>query len=46
MDVAQVFVTVGGAALVAGVLLFFFGPRTRRTAVPVEGRSSIADRRL
>jgi hypothetical protein len=29
MDAAQVAVTLGGAALVAGVLLFFFGPGRR-----------------
>ena len=29
MDAAQIAVTLGGAALVAGVLLFFFGPGRR-----------------
>ena len=29
MDAAQVAVTIGGAALVAAVLLFFFGPKNR-----------------
>lgn len=27
MDAAQVAVTLGGAALVGGILWFFFGPR-------------------
>jgi hypothetical protein len=30
MDTAQILVTVFGAALIALVLLFFFGPRGRR----------------
>jgi hypothetical protein len=30
MDTAQVIVTVAGTALIAAVLLFFFGPRSRR----------------
>jgi hypothetical protein len=29
MDTAQVLVTVGGAALIAVVLVFFFGPKKR-----------------
>jgi hypothetical protein len=33
MDAAQVSVTVGGLALIAAVLVFFFGPRAK-------GRSS------
>jgi LPXTG-motif cell wall-anchored protein len=27
MDTSQVVVTIVGAALIAGILLFFFGPR-------------------
>jgi hypothetical protein len=30
MDTAQILVTAGGAILIAAVLLFFFGPKTRR----------------
>jgi hypothetical protein len=30
MDTAQILVTAGGAALVATVLLFFFGPKKAR----------------
>jgi hypothetical protein len=29
MDTAQVLVTVGGAALIAAVLVYFFGPAKR-----------------
>jgi LPXTG-motif cell wall-anchored protein len=29
MDTAQIFVTVSGAALIAAVLVFFFGRRKR-----------------
>jgi|WetSurMetagenome_2_1015567.scaffolds.fasta_scaffold2197263_1 hypothetical protein len=31
MDLAQIIVTSSGVALIAAVLLFFFGPRTRKT---------------
>ena len=31
MDAAQIAVTVGGAVAIAGVLLFFFGPKGRKT---------------
>ncbi len=29
MDAAQIIVTFGGAAVIAGVLVFFFGPGRR-----------------
>jgi len=30
MDASEIVVTIGGLALVAAVLVFFFGPRRRR----------------
>lgn len=37
MDAIQITVTLGGAALVAFILWFFFGPRTATMAQPVTG---------
>jgi hypothetical protein len=31
MDTSQLLVSVTGAALIVGVLVFFFGPKKRRT---------------
>jgi len=33
MDTAQILVTLGGAVLIAAVLIFFFGPKRARAGL-------------